>query len=246
MPDGLENTDVQGTDSEQNQGQTSQTQTGAYMQGKPAETAETKPGTDEQVSPLTEQDALKLIQESAKEVAKQVTREIRRFQSMTDKVEARLKAETNRMEGILQKAGIELTPEQKRTIEGEARETLRTQIEQGETSQNGEQQPDGGAVSQAVIQKVNEKLQLQEIEYGVILDRDDPEYGLVNWQDPNPTRFLKQHEAMLKTKANRLQSANPQVGDKSNIIVTQNKGGTKPNLADKSPDELLEMAYPRK
>ncbi len=222
-----------------------QTPSGTPYQGA----GEVKPQEEvKEPGALTEQRILELIQQATKDA---VGEGLKRFQSMSDKAEARVRKEIARIEKAMGDAGIELTPEQKRVLEGNTRESIRQELEITEGGSNeGEPMSTMSSPPPAVIAKTNEKMRLLELDYGVSIDeKSDPEAGLVNFSDPDPLRFLQQYENALKAKSFRIKSASSQQasarGSSENVVATQNIGGVKQSLDGKSVDELLEMACPR-
>ena len=194
---------------------------------------------------LTEQQVLdivnKAVQSSAEKTA-DIT--LRKFQSMTDKAEQRVKTEVANIKKTLEVAGLAPTAEQLKEIEGVTRARVK-----GDLEANPEpEQPQGEPVD-PVVAEVRARTQKLNEQYKQEIAGADPESILVKWSTPNPFEFLATYEAALKAKAERLKSANPQSkteGDQhgnpaDRITATSN---TRSGIPDASPEELFKQAFP--
>lgn len=257
----LENIDgngVQGEGSGQNpnvpQGQSYQPGEKGQPQGQQHDQAGAE-GTGQQTqqtsTPLTEQQVLDLVNKAVgMATEKAVESGLRKFQSLSDKAEARVNEQLAAMNAALEASGIQLTPQQRNQMEGNIRDNVRKQSVQGTDQGMPAAQLGTNGPSPAVIAKVNEQIALREIDYGTSVVTGDPEYDLVDWQSLDHLKVLKQHEAAIKAKAARIQSqsATPQnnsQGGANNVVAGSNQGQRNQNKIDPkaSPDELLDQAF---
>ena len=175
------------------------------------------------------------ILEKARKIAEEIARNeaeraIRTSQSLTDKMEARIRRETQTVLDYLNKLGVQANP---RDVEMIARDTV---IEEAR------RQPENSPAYQQLYESVNRTAQEMVKEYGVTIEESDPEVQLVNFDDP--FKFITTLDKALRAKADRTQQQ--QMATKSAPKATRAPVSSKgeSGLPDNmSVDDLLNLAY---
>lgn len=126
----------------------------------------------------------------------------RRLQSLTDKQESRISKRLREWEERAKAQGFEVDDQMRQ--EARRREVLRLLDEEGEIEPAQADLPRIDPAVKAKIEATNARYAELQREYGVTLTDSDPEYWDVNWRHRDPERFLKQAEAALKEKAERV------------------------------------------
>jgi len=209
----------------------------------PNVTENVEPKTEEKqgAEPLTEQKVLEIAQKAADEASE---RTIRKFQSLTDKAEQRVKKEVEQVVTDLKAAGIEVSQQQKAELENKTRQ--RVQSDSNQVGQVAQPAPQGEPVD-PTVERVQSRAHKLEEKYGVTIAQNDPEVKLVTWDNPDPFQFLDQYEVALKakvdrTKANSSASNKPSDGNAAGRVTATSN--TKSGIPDLSPEELLKQVYP--
>lgn len=136
----------------------------------------------------------------------------RKFQSLTDKSESRIKKELedyrqklNERADNLRKAGITVTDEQiKRAQDDYAQQLLAQGFDDELPAQAGLPRPDP-----ATVKKVNLELAKLQAQYEYIPDESDPEFRGMNWSNPDPEAFLADYKTRFARLGNRLGKTAP-------------------------------------
>ena len=213
----------------------------------PAEVATPKPevvaqgqGVGQEPKALTEQQILELIDKRANEIAgKKSLEAIKQAQSLTDKLDARLRKEVaDRLKTFESVAGQPLTEAQKYLIEKQTRE----QIVQ-------EQQPEAPQQQQPVQQQnplMADVTRIAQKYNGTIVEMSDPEAASVK-VNGSLGEWVESYERAVKAKADRIApKQTPSVVDNGNpqgrIASTPVKGTA--GIADGlSPIDYFKQAY---
>jgi hypothetical protein len=186
---------------------------------EPAQVNQVEGSTENQPQFVTREEALQLAQQAAAEVLKQA-------QSLTDKSQARVMKEIDR----LSKAGITATPEQvKQMVAAEE------QSQQQEVPGNQAVQPEPqGLPADPVVRKA---IQIMQDEGGGQITKDEPEFNMIDQKTDDPEVFLASVHAAAKAKAERTKS----IGNPARMPVTASGGGTHvPNYQNMSGVDILE------
>ena len=204
---------------------------------KGQETQEKVPGEGKKQEVLTEAKVSEII-------ARELTIGLRKFQSMSDKSEARVNKLISDSETRTTKIiGRDLTEKEKVVLEGSVREEVRNSSE-GNVDDTGVQGDDTFEPSKEAKQEFANKVQEYEIKYGVRLFDGDEESKTVNWNERDHLKLLPQIESAIKAKSGRSQSENSVDGARGRLPVGQNNLPVD-TMKGMSIGNLLNKAYPR-
>lgn len=201
-------------------------------------------GAGQNVSPLTEQQILeiannpqfqKVIDQRAEQIAERKSREeVSKFQSLTDKAEARIRKEIDlRIQAFEAVSGGSISPEQRAKVAETTRQQIAEQVEQEQPQQQ----------AHPLVQDIK---RIAQKHGGVEVLASDPEANLVNGNG-TMGEYLESYETAVKAKKDRL-TAKPTPkkeednGDPNARIVTSPKKGAS-GLPDLSADDLFAMGY---
>jgi len=250
MKDKVES-NVSGTTEEQSVNPSEQLE-GVYQPPSGEETPTEEPGNNQEVQEavtenkedkpvLTEERISELI---AEKVEQGIASGLRKFQSMGDKREQRLKGMIAENEKRISKIlGRDLNEQEKVALEGELREQVRnTEEDVDETNAQGQ---DTFEPSPEAKREIANKVQALEIKYETRLYEEDEEAKTVNWNERDHLKLLKQIESAIKAKSGKSLSDDSVAGATGRLPAGQNQ--QKPSaLKGKTPGQLLEEAFPRK
>jgi len=122
------------------------------------------------------------------------------IQSRSDKQESRVQKTLDQWVERLEKRGV--------LVDDKVRQQLQDRAIQRELAELDEDEPARGVPADVtrIVQDVTAKMRGLEEQYGS-LEQEDPEFKMVNFNDPNPERFLFAYEAALSKAASRKASA---------------------------------------
>ena len=176
-----------------------------------------------------------------KTVSKSLESFSREQQSQRDRMEARIKGEVQKQLNVYQKAGYEVTDDMKEKVESVIRNDIANESRNNgslpaEGQPTGKQDQSTGNPSE---QLVNAELEELDKQYGVSLNRDDPEAQEIK-DNLKPFQFIRAYEQALKAKAERLALPDQTTRTPFQQVHTSGGAGTPGNpLANMtSPDDI--------
>lgn len=183
---------------------------------------------------LTRAEALKMFTEIAEQVSEKT---LSKYQSLSDKMEARITKRVDQQLQVMKQAGVEVTAEVSKNI----RQVVSDQVK-AEDAATPSQVPT--QAQQAPVVKPKEELHpVQAAALAILenqkvqLDDADPEVGMINVKTDNPGEYLASVFAAAQAKKERLSRP-------AGARVPPSAGGRTPGLQEGlSPMEYFSTAY---
>lgn len=211
------------------------------VQSSPVESAQgTQQANESQSDPKLE------IRQIVKEVVTSEFENLKRHeQSQRDKFENRIKSDVQRQIETLNKIGVQVTDEMKKTIEDATRNDMAKEYQsnnsQDQNDGQSEQPGDQGSID-PIVQSTMAEIAEFEKQFGFELLENDPEAQTVD--QSTPYKFVRSYEKAMQAKADRLakegkNGKNPLAG-----VHTSTGSGTPGNpLQGLSPMDKFSKAY---
>lgn len=137
---------------------------------------------------VTKEEATRLANEAA-------AKAFQTMQSMQAKQTNALKEEVNRRLAVLEKAGIQLTPEQASVLQQETMSQMQTANVQPPQEEQQSEQTFNDPVNAMAFQ--------MQKDAGVFIERNDPEWNEINMTSENPWDFIKTLQSAIEKKRQR-------------------------------------------
>ena len=135
---------------------------------------------------------------------------VSRLQSLTDRQEDRVTKKLDKWTEALKKFDVNVTDDM---INNKRLEIATAEADRAIADEDDSQSPSRQSKTQPdpeVVKATNEAMKALQKQYGYVLDRNDPEYWEVPFQDSTPQDFLAKYEAGLKDVVTRLGRPLPQ------------------------------------
>ena len=208
----------------------------------PVEVATPKPeavaqgqGAGQEPVALTRPEILKMIEERATELAQvEAQKAIKQAQSLTDKLDARLRKEiADRTKAFETVTGQPLTEAQKYALEKQTREQV-----------IAEQQPEAPVQEEHPL--MADVRRIADMYGGTVITKDDPELASVK-RDGTVGEWYTSYERAVKAKRDRLSNHTPSIeestGDPKVRIVTTPQSGKNTLPDNLASTDYFKMAY---
>lgn len=188
--------------------------------------ASQEPSTGEEPKFVTRDELIDLLQTEMKPI----------IQSLTDKqVDGRLKKWEERVKA----KGFEVDDQMRQEVKRRLMLNELDSIEAEDASPRGVPPH-----VDRIVQDVTAKMRGLEEQYGS-LEQEDPEFKMVNFNDPNPDRFLFAYEAALSKAASRKASAPEQPSGNPNARTPSPPGSATGNRKEQLLAELTALQNSR-
>lgn len=180
-------------------------------------------------------------------VQSSVQQELRNFQSMADKMQARIKKETQAAIDTLKNAGVEITPKVQEAIATQTKQKITSELSDS-NSQPQSAQVDGRDTANVDASNVNQIAEdyLKKNNLPVIAT-NDPEAGIII-TNGTPEEYLRTYQAAAKAKSLRLSQGQTatKAPPPSQPITTSGGARGNPISTINDMDSLYEMAIKRR
>jgi len=215
-------------------GKDAEKQTSTEEQGKGQESKEDVSGEDKKQEILTEAKVSEIV-------SREVTKGLQRFQSMSDKSEARVKELIKDSEARTKLTiGRDLTDKEKTVLEGSVREEVLNSPEGDVDAEKS----DTFIPSDKAKREFAARVQELELEYRTRLYDDDEELKTVNFSQPDHLKVLEEIESALKAKAGKGQSDKDSVSGAKGRLPLLQIGSSPDAMKNMTPGDLLRKAFP--
>lgn len=180
-------------------------------------------------------------------VQSSVQQELRNFQSMADKMQARIKKETQAAIDTLKNAGVEITPKVQEAIATQTKQKITSELSDS-NSQPQPAQVDGRDTASVDASNVNQIAEdyLKKNNLPTIAT-NDPEAGIII-TNGTPEEYLRTYQAAAKAKSLRLSQGQTatKAPPPSQPITTSGGARGNPISTINDMDSLYEMAIKRR